>query len=50
MFLTIALVLIVLWFMGLLGHVGGVLINILIVLALISIITHFVRGGRHNTV
>jgi hypothetical protein len=46
MFLTIAVVLSILWFLGLIGHIGGSLINILIVIALISIIVHFVSGRR----
>jgi hypothetical protein len=49
MFLIIAAVILVLWLLGLIGHVGGSLINLLIVVALISIIIHFLRG-RHTTV
>ena len=44
MFILIAAVLAVLWILGFFGHIGGGLINILIVLALISIIYHFARG------
>lgn len=47
MFLTIALVLLVLWALGFLVFpvVGG-LIHILLVIALISIIWHFISGNR----
>lgn len=50
MFLTIASILFVLWILGFIGHVGGALINILVVAALISIILHFLRGGSHRAV
>ena len=45
MLITIAIILAILWALGLIGHLGG-LINILLVLALISIIAHFFRGRR----
>jgi hypothetical protein len=48
MFLTIAVIIFVLWLLGLIGHIGGGLINILIVIALISVIIHFL-SGRHTT-
>ncbi len=50
MLLIIAAVLFILWVLGLLGHVGGGLINILIVVALISIIYHFLRGRRDTEI
>ena len=40
----IAVVLIVLWAGGLIIHIGGFFIHILLVLAVISIIMNFVRG------
>lgn len=47
MFLAIAMVLAVLWLLGFLAfHVAGGLIHLLIVLALISLVVHFVRGSR----
>lgn len=46
MFLLIAGVLVVLWILGFIGHVGGGLIHILIILALISIIYHVVAGRK----
>ena len=47
MFMTIAVVLIVLWLLGFLAfHVTSGLIHIVLVVALIMFILHFVRGGR----
>ncbi|MXP29765.1 lmo0937 family membrane protein [Porphyrobacter algicida] len=45
MLLTIAIILAVLWALGFLAfHVAGGLIHILLVLAVIALIVHFVRG------
>lgn len=44
MFWIIAIVLLILWGGGLIIHIGGFLIHILLVLAIISIIMNFVRG------
>ncbi len=47
MLLTIGIILLVFWALGLFAfHVGGGLIHILIVLAVISILVHLVRGRR----
>ena len=47
MFLTIAIIIVVLWALGaFIVPVGGALIHLLLVLALISIIVHFVSGRR----
>ena len=46
MWLYIAIVLAVLWFAGLLSHIGGGLIHLLIVVAVISLIVHLVSGRR----
>jgi hypothetical protein len=43
---TIAVILVVLWLLGLLAHVGGALINILLVIALIVIVYNLVTGRR----
>lgn len=49
MFITIAIVLLVLWVLGFVAFpVGGSLIHLLLVLALISIIWNF-AGGRRST-
>ena len=47
MFATIAIVLLVLWVLGFVVlPVGGGLIHLLLVIALISLIWHFVSGSR----
>jgi hypothetical protein len=45
MFLAIAAVLFIAWLLGIAAfHVAGGLIHLLLVIALISIVIHFVRG------
>lgn len=44
MLLTIAVVLVVLWLLGFTMHMAGGLIHIVLVIALIMFILHFVRG------
>ena len=46
MFLIIALVLLLLWGGGFFLHLAGGFIHILIILAIISFVFHFLRGGR----
>lgn len=46
MLLTIAAILVVLWLLGLLAHIGGGLINILLVIALIVFIVNMISGRR----
>jgi hypothetical protein len=47
MFLTLFGILLVLWLLGFLAfHVAGGLIHILLIVAFISLILHFVRGRR----
>jgi hypothetical protein len=46
MLLIIAILLLLLWGGGLFIHIAGGLIHILLVIALIMFILHFVRGGR----
>ena len=51
MFLSLAIVLIVLWAAGFLAfHVAGGLIHVLLILALISIVWHFVSGKTNARV
>lgn len=51
MFLTLAVILFVLWILGFaVFHVASGLIHILIVLAVIGIIVHFVRRGSGRPV
>jgi hypothetical protein len=45
MFLTLFIVLLVMWLMGFFAfHVAGGLIHLLLVIALISLVLHFFRG------
>jgi len=45
MLLTIAAILVILWLLGFLAfHVAGGLIHILLIIAIIVVIVHFVRG------
>ncbi|MET1021817.1 MAG: lmo0937 family membrane protein [Arthrobacter sp.] len=44
MLLWIAIIIAVLWLLGLLANIGGGLIHILLVVAVIVLIVHFVRG------
>lgn len=47
MWLTIAAILVILWLLGFVAfHVAGGLIHILLIIAVIAIIVHFVRGRR----
>jgi Family of unknown function (DUF5670) len=50
MFLTFAVVLAVVWALGLFAfHVAGGLIHLLLIVGLISLVVHFVRGRRTTT-
>ena len=47
MFLILAVVLVVVWALGWFAfHAAGGLIHLLVIVALISVIVHFVRGTR----
>jgi hypothetical protein len=46
MLYTIAVILVVLWLLGLLVHIGGGLIHLLLVIALIMVIVNLVSGRR----
>jgi uncharacterized protein DUF5670 len=43
---TIIVVLVVLWLVGLLVHIGGALIHLLLVIALIALIVNLITGRR----
>ena len=43
---TILVILLVLWLLGLIAHVGGALIHLLLVIALIIFIINLVSGRR----
>lgn len=44
MLLTIALILLVLWGLGLVTRIGGGIIHVILVIAVIIFVLHFVRG------
>jgi hypothetical protein len=45
MFITIFVILVVLWLLGFFAfHIAGGLIHLLLIIALISLVWHFVRG------
>jgi hypothetical protein len=46
MLLLIAGVIIVLWLLGFIAHIGGGLIHILLVIAVVVIIYHLIRGRK----
>jgi hypothetical protein len=47
MFITLFVILLVMWLLGLFAfHVTGGLIHLLLVIALISLVVHFFRGGH----
>ena len=46
MLYTIIVILVVLWLIGLLAHIGGGLIHLLLVIALIVLIWNLVTGRR----
>ena len=47
MFLTLFVILLLAWLMGFIAfHVAGGLIHLLLIVAVISLVLHFVRGGR----
>ena len=47
MFMALFIVLLVAWLLGLVAfHVAGGLIHLLLIVAVISLIVHFVRGRR----
>ncbi|MGZ6005098.1 MAG: lmo0937 family membrane protein [Candidatus Saccharimonadales bacterium] len=46
MLLIVALVLVAFWILGLFAHIGGGLINLLLVIALVVFIIHMLTGRR----
>lgn len=46
MLLWVAIIVVVLWLLGLLGHIGGGLINLLLVVALVLFIASILSGRR----
>jgi hypothetical protein len=46
MLLTIAGILVILWLLGFIAHIGGGLIHIILVIAVIVFIYHLITGRR----
>jgi hypothetical protein len=46
MLYTIAVVLVILWFLGLIGHIGGGIVHLLLVIAAIAVLLRIIRGRR----
>jgi hypothetical protein len=46
MIITVFIVLIILWALGLIAHIGGGLINLILLVALIVLVYNFVAGRR----
>jgi hypothetical protein len=46
MLYTIVVVLVILWLLGFIGHIGGGLIHLLLVIAVIVLIFNFISGRR----
>ena len=46
----IGFIVVVLWLLGLIGHVGGAFINLLLVVGLVLLIIHFLSGRTHTSV
>lgn len=48
MLVTIAAVLVILWLLGLIAHIGGGLIHIILVVAIIVFIYNLITGRRNK--
>ena len=48
MFLYIAIILAILWLLGFFAHIGGGLIHILLVVALVIFVFHLVTGRKSS--
>ena len=46
----IGFVVVVLWLLGLIGHVGGAFINLLLIVALVLFVAHYLGGRTHTNV
>lgn len=50
MLLLIGLILVALWLAGFIVHIGGEFIHILLLIAIILFIVHFISGSRRRAV
>jgi hypothetical protein len=46
MLMTIAIILAILWLLGLIAHVGGALIHLILIIALVVFVFHFITGRK----
>lgn len=46
MLMTIAIILVILWLLGFIAHVGGALIHIILVIALIVFVFNLISGRK----
>lgn len=49
MLVTIGIIILVLWLLGLLANIGGGFIHILLIIGIILVIAHFLRGRSGRT-
>jgi hypothetical protein len=49
MLLTIGIIILLLWLLGFAVHIGGGLIHLLLIIGVIVLIAHFVRGRGANS-
>jgi hypothetical protein len=47
MLLKLAVILVILWILGLIVHIGGKLIHVVLVIAVILAIVHFLQNRKH---
>jgi hypothetical protein len=45
----IGFIVVALWLLGLIGHIGGAFINLLLIVALVLLVASFLGGGREDT-
>lgn len=50
MLMTIAVILLALWLFGFIGNIGGGLIHLLLVVALVVFIWDLIAGRRHSNI
>jgi hypothetical protein len=43
---TIAVVLVILWALGMLGHIGGGIVHVLLAIAIIAVLVRVIQGRR----
>ncbi len=46
MLMTIAVILVILWLLGFIAHIGGALIHLILVIALVVFVFNFITGRK----